>query len=312
MLILNEEKYAKDLYDGKIQDVKSIMAKIRLVTRYLVHSEQMSDDDILRELLGEEVQSAKNEPQPDGTTCRTENCKRHKDKPLQVNQNTLNYVHDNSRAGSRSEKERTPSSIQRGGETRSHSEQGGDSEEKRKLGRRILVPESIERSVQEGLRAIGLEDSEAKKRLTYTTTAQLQAVLDGRKPAFLEPFPELVGLAYSDISSESNIRYVKASQHCIYNVDAVQKEFNIELSGQELDSFVSDLIDNNKSGKLLGYGYDFLADPRGKQVSITCDGEEISGFDAPTNEEEAEHCARERLKDFVNAFPDLNWSYDIF
>ena len=40
MLILNEEQYAKDLYDGKNQDVKSIMAKIRYVTRYLVHSKQ--------------------------------------------------------------------------------------------------------------------------------------------------------------------------------------------------------------------------------------------------------------------------------
>lgn len=51
MLILNEEKYARDLYDGKNHDVKSIMVKIRLVTRYLVHSEQMSDDDIYRETV---------------------------------------------------------------------------------------------------------------------------------------------------------------------------------------------------------------------------------------------------------------------
>lgn len=46
MLILNEEKYAKDLYDGNNQDAKSIMAKIRYVTRYLVHSEQKSDNDV--------------------------------------------------------------------------------------------------------------------------------------------------------------------------------------------------------------------------------------------------------------------------
>jgi hypothetical protein len=32
MLILNEENYAKDLYDGKNQEVKSVMAKIRYVT----------------------------------------------------------------------------------------------------------------------------------------------------------------------------------------------------------------------------------------------------------------------------------------
>ena len=51
MLILNEEKYAKDLYDGNNQDVKSIMAKIRYITRYLVHSEQKSDDDVYTETV---------------------------------------------------------------------------------------------------------------------------------------------------------------------------------------------------------------------------------------------------------------------
>jgi hypothetical protein len=51
MLILNEEKYAKDLYDGKNQDVKSIMAKIRYITRYLVHSEQKSDNDVYKDTV---------------------------------------------------------------------------------------------------------------------------------------------------------------------------------------------------------------------------------------------------------------------
>lgn len=51
MLILNEEKYAKDLYDGKNQDVKSIMAKIRYVTRYLVHSELKSGDEVYKETV---------------------------------------------------------------------------------------------------------------------------------------------------------------------------------------------------------------------------------------------------------------------
>ncbi len=44
MLILNEEKYAKSLYDGENKDIKSIMSKIRYITRYLVHSEQSIDD----------------------------------------------------------------------------------------------------------------------------------------------------------------------------------------------------------------------------------------------------------------------------
>lgn len=51
MLILNEEKYAKDLYDGKNQDVKSIMTKIRYITRYLVHSEKKSNDEVYRDTV---------------------------------------------------------------------------------------------------------------------------------------------------------------------------------------------------------------------------------------------------------------------
>ena len=37
---------------------------------------QISDEAILRELLGDEVLSAKGELQPDGTTCRKDNCKK--------------------------------------------------------------------------------------------------------------------------------------------------------------------------------------------------------------------------------------------
>lgn len=51
MLILNEEKYAKDLYDGRNQDIKSIMAKIRYITRYLIHSEKKSDDEVYTETV---------------------------------------------------------------------------------------------------------------------------------------------------------------------------------------------------------------------------------------------------------------------
>jgi hypothetical protein len=51
MLILNEEKYARDLYNGDNQDVKSIMSKIRYITRYLVHSEQKNDDDVYKETV---------------------------------------------------------------------------------------------------------------------------------------------------------------------------------------------------------------------------------------------------------------------
>lgn len=51
MLILNEAQYAKDLYDGKTQDIKSIMAKIRYITRYLVHFKQKNDNDVYQETV---------------------------------------------------------------------------------------------------------------------------------------------------------------------------------------------------------------------------------------------------------------------
>lgn len=45
MLILNEENYAKSIFDGQNDDVKSIMAKIRYVTRYCVHTLRLNDSD---------------------------------------------------------------------------------------------------------------------------------------------------------------------------------------------------------------------------------------------------------------------------
>ena len=51
MLILNEEKYARDIYECKKPDVKSIMTKIRYVTRYLSHTQQKSDADVYKETV---------------------------------------------------------------------------------------------------------------------------------------------------------------------------------------------------------------------------------------------------------------------
>lgn len=45
MLILNEEKYAKGIYDGRNTDIKSIMSKIRYITRYLIHTENKTDEE---------------------------------------------------------------------------------------------------------------------------------------------------------------------------------------------------------------------------------------------------------------------------
>ena len=46
MLILNEEQYAKEVYDGKNTEIKSVMAKIRYITRYLLHTNNKTDEEI--------------------------------------------------------------------------------------------------------------------------------------------------------------------------------------------------------------------------------------------------------------------------
>lgn len=45
MLILNEKKYAEDLYLGKNNDVKSVVAKVGYVTRYQLYVLGYNDDD---------------------------------------------------------------------------------------------------------------------------------------------------------------------------------------------------------------------------------------------------------------------------
>ena len=247
------------------------------------------------------------------TKSYTEDSKKHEDNTRQTINNNVEYAHDdNSRTGGRSEKERSGGAVQRAGQARSHSEQGGDKEDGRQLGRRVLLPESVKRSVQKSLRALGIEDEDAEKRLALTTTAQVQSVLDGRKPAFLEPFQELVEDVYSTLPHDENIRYVAGKvEYCMYNADSVRNVLSSSASGAELDSIVKGLIDDSKSGVILGYGYNFLDNPRGWNVSITANGEEISGFDAPPDITESEYYASERTEDFRRAFPDMEWTFRI-
>lgn len=48
MLILNEEKYAKSIYDGKNEEEKSILSKVGYITRYLLYVENKNDDEIYK------------------------------------------------------------------------------------------------------------------------------------------------------------------------------------------------------------------------------------------------------------------------
>lgn len=45
MLILNEQEYAKNLYEGRNNEVKSVAAKVGYVTRYLLYARGLNDSD---------------------------------------------------------------------------------------------------------------------------------------------------------------------------------------------------------------------------------------------------------------------------
>ena len=51
MLILNEEKYARAIYDGNNNEVKSILPKIRYITRYLVNSLGQTEDEAYKSTI---------------------------------------------------------------------------------------------------------------------------------------------------------------------------------------------------------------------------------------------------------------------
>ena len=48
MLILNEKKYAQDIYDEKNTDVKSVVSKIGYITRHLLYSLNQNDEEIYK------------------------------------------------------------------------------------------------------------------------------------------------------------------------------------------------------------------------------------------------------------------------
>lgn len=250
---------------------------------------------------------------PDGTKCYTENCERHEDNARQTNNNIVEYAQDdNSRTGGRSEEKRAGGAVQRAGQASSHSEQGGDKEVERQLGQRVLLSEAISRVVQESARAYGFDEEAAKKYLIYPAVAQLQAVEDGRKPAYLETLPEMMQGFSELIPNNSELRYVACNtSDCIYNTSAVKSVISYTGGNSGLDNKVRELVDSGHCGRILGYGYDQFEMPPGFNVMVSCGDEEISGFVVPPDISKAEAIANERLEDYKRAFPNMEWSYRI-
>lgn len=212
------------------------------------------------------------------------------------------------RADSRSEEERSGGDVARWGAV-SGSEQGADSRDEGELGRRDALSERCRRIVEESTRAYE-PDQATVDAMSYTSAAQLNAVVDGRKPAFFEAFEELMDGLAGAVPPDAGLRYVKGAQgQCIYHPEAVRRVLGTDADGEKLDARVRELVDSGHSGRILGYGYDEFEVPPGRRVRITLGDKDVAGFVAPADEGEAERVARERWRDFVRAFPGMAWDY---
>lgn len=215
------------------------------------------------------------------------------------------------RADSRSEEERSGGDVARRGAV-SGSEQGADSRDEGELGRRVSLSERCRGVLEESARLLFGEEGHQGlvDELFYPTAAQLNAVVDGRKPAFFEAFePMMDGLA-GVLPPDAGLRYVKGVQgQCIYHPDAVRRMLGTAADGAELDAMVRELVDSGHSGRILGYGYDEFEDPPGRRVRITLNGEVVTGFVVPADKDISEKVAKDRWGDFERAFPGKGWDY---
>ena len=147
------------------------------------------------------------------------------------------------------------------------------------------------------------------ERVAQTTAAQLNAVFEGRKPAFLETVPEFTA-SFAD-NLPPGVRFVKAGGiECIYNEEAVAKELNLP-AGADVDAVVRDKLERGAYGSLLGYGMDTAMERPCTYVRIMDGDKEIFGFMAPADKQEAIKYAADRLRDFQKEFPDKQWSYSL-
>ena len=217
------------------------------------------------------------------------------------------------RADSRSEEERSGGDLRlarRQAGAYADFKQGGDSGSGRELGQRVSLSEACRGVLEESARLLFGEEgnSELVEELYYPTVAQLNAVVDGRKPAFFESFePMMDGLA-ATVPPGSGLRYVKGAQgQCIYHPDAVRRVLGTDAEGEKLDARVRELVDSGHSGRILGYGYDEFEQPPGRRVRITLNGDVVAGFVVPPDEEMAEKVVTERVSDFELAFPGKEW-----
>ncbi len=196
-------------------------------------------------------------------------------------------------------------SLRREREIHSLDHPGGGSQDERGLRRRVHVRQAyglLSSQVPEATRA-------ETERVAQITAAQLNAVFDGRKPAFLETVPEFTSSFAKDLPP--GVRFVKAGGiECIYNETAVVKELNLP-PGADVDAVVREKLEQGAYGSLLGYGLDTAMERPCSYVKIKDGERNVFGFMAPADKQEALKYAAERLEDFKKEFPQGQWSFSL-
>lgn len=140
--------------------------------------------------------------------------------------------------------------------------------------------------------------------------AQLQAVQEGRKGAFMEAWHG--GMQALRPLAPEGMLYVEAGgQQCFFTVDSVRRATGARVAARAVPDYVRGLLESGRTGRLLGYGRDEFARPPGMMVEIRRNGEPFTGFAGFPTEAETVPFAEARTEDFRRAFPDDVWDYKI-
>lgn len=180
---------------------------------------------------------------------------------------------------------------------------GGESQDARRDRLGVGVAEVYSRC-DEALRSLAPQEA---SRIVETTTAQLNAVYAGRKPAFLETNPALVRPFAENLPR--GMRYIEtAHAACIYHEQAAARELGLP-AGEPLHTAARLAVESGDCGLLLGYGAPSILTRPSHQVTITRNGAHFSGFISSADEATARRYATERTLDFARQFPNDKWSY---
>ncbi len=172
------------------------------------------------------------------------------------------------------------------------------------MGRRVRLPEVHGELIPrcEGARA---EDIIFTAELN---TAELNAVLSGSKPAFLEPIPGYVRALAHDLPPGCAYAQAPNGADCIYNAAAIAEEFGF-LPGTDVHAFVVQKLQNEKFGRILGYGMETITEKPNFGVTVLRNGIPFSAFHTVPTESQARRYAEARTCDFRREYPQDHWRY---